>query len=90
MSAYVHQPPRGEAGQLRRDVKSRGMRATERIDLSAELRHGTTTRIISPRERVVVFVAAATATAACAIGIRAASAVVPAGRLVCLRNVRYY
>lgn len=44
------------AGQPRRDVKSRGMRATERIDLSAELRHGTT-RIISRGERVVVFAA---------------------------------
>lgn len=67
---------RREAGQLRKDVKSRGMRTTERIDLS-ELWHRTTTRIISPRERVVVF---ATAVAVVrAIGIHIASAVIPAG-----------
>lgn len=53
------------------------MRATERIDLSVELRHdGTTTRIISRRERVVVFtVAVATGYA---IGIRT-NIDVPAG-----------
>lgn len=33
----------------RRDAKSRGMRATERIDLSAKLWHGTTTRDNLPR-----------------------------------------
>ncbi|TGZ50195.1 hypothetical protein DBV15_03580 [Temnothorax longispinosus] len=80
---------RGEAGRLRRDVKSRGMRTTERIDLSAELRHRTTTQDNLPKRACRCFrrrcrrrAAAAATTVVCAIGIRAASAVVPAGRPV--------
>lgn len=46
--ARAREPVGREAGQSRRDVKSRGMRATERIDLS-ELWHGTTTRDNLPR-----------------------------------------